>query len=39
VAGSVELVDVSAELKNLQYKNGLNNWKVTYISKLRNTSI
>jgi len=28
VAGSVELVDVSAELTNLQYKNGLNKWKV-----------
>ena len=28
VAGSVELVDVSTELSNIQYKNGLSKWKV-----------
>jgi len=32
IAGSVELVDISAELPNLEYKNGLNHWKVIFFT-------
>lgn len=37
IAGSVELVDISAELPDVEYQNGLSKWKVILFVYLKKT--